>query len=561
MISYNTQKADIKLYFLKPFFYVGEFIIGDIEINLKTSAIITGITIKISANENWKIDKSDNNSNNYYKTIINFNLDLKNFKHLNFINAKDILLPQGKTKIPFNFRFSEEYCPSFEFPLPDKRAFVRYTFSVKFNSQYIDAYSTYYLCLKSRPIIDSEKLLNKSINQHIKKWKIFDKGDTILKLTLPENNFTYDSEPMITIEIDNKVGLAATKEYKVMLIRRIVFKNNLGEVKNKDETNIVSERVKAVVQPGKTGTFEYKLKFREKDTNKKYNYNQEINPYNPDLREINFYMPTLHGNIISCDYEIKISLYFECFVDYNHRPRVIIPVYLVHQLPLDYQLEIQEQIDYENALMNSKIDLLNEVNNKNKQYDDYNNINKNNINNNIENDNHNNNHIQNNIIEEEDDALPSLEDIEQAKKDNNMIKENNNNNNNIDITNEENGLESAPAPFFMKNEQIENNNNNHFPDYNSFKINENIAGNNYNNFNNNINENSNINEISNINKNSNINEDNNKNENNNINNIPKKEFENFSIFDRESINSGNNIDTNSEAENVPKNIYQNINEE
>ncbi len=548
MISYRREKANVKLYFSKPFFYVGEFIVGNIEIYLQSSAIITGILIKITLNEMWKLNDLDTNSNNYSKTIINYNLDLRQFKNLNFINGTDILLAPGSTKIPFNFRFSEEHCPCFEYPLPNKRASIRYNFSVTIISQYITAFATYYLCLIARPIIDTEKLLTKSDSQSIKKWKMFDKGETSLKVTLPENNFRYDSECMVTIDIDNTNGKIATKEYKIMLIRKVVLKNNKSEVKCTDETNIVSKRVKAVIEPGKKDTFTYKVTFMEDDADKKYNYNSKINPYHPEMRQINYYMPTVHGSTITCDYTIKVSLYFDCFVAYDNRPRIIIPVYLVHQSPLDYQLEIQEQIDLENALTNSKKTNANDKNKNKKYINDYNNNNNNNINKINDNNNKNNNYIlaNNNIENDEDEALPSLEDIENYKKNNNIINENDIIINKIDTKNEEFG--DAPAPFIIKDEHIENKNNNNIinnNDYNNFKINENISENKYGDINNNI-----------------YNDD--KNINININNSKKKDSEDFSLFNGDNVTAGNcieNIENNPEPVKTPKIVYQNINEE
>ena len=523
MITYRREQANVKLYFSKPFFYVGEFIIGNIEIYLQSSAIINGILIKITLNEMWKINDLDTNSNNYNKTIINYNLDLRNFKNLTFINGTDILLPPGRTKIPFNFRFSEEHCPCFEYPLPNKRASLRYNFSVTIISQYITAYAAYFLCLIARPIIDSEKLLTLSDSQSIKKWKMFDKGEATLKVTLPENNFRYDSECTVTIDIDNTNGKVATKEYKIMLIRKVVFKTFKSEVKLTDETNIVSKRVKAVVEPGKKNTFTYKMTFKEDDADKKYNYNSKVNPYHPEMIQINYYMPTVHGYTITCDYTIKVSLYFDCFVAYDNRPRIIIPVYLVHQSPLDYQLEIQEQIDLENAISNSKNS---NANNKNKNYiNDYNYNNSNAIKINDNNNKNNNYILANNYIENDEDALPSLEDIENSKKNNNIINENDIMINKVDTKNEEFGLESAPAPFEIKehieakNNNNNNNNNNLYPDYNNLK-----------------------------------------NINTNIKNSKKKDSEDFSLFDGENVTTGNYIENNPEPE-PPKIIYQNINEE
>lgn len=198
------------------------------------------------------------------------------------------------------------------------------------------------------------------------------------------------------------------------------------------------------------------------------------------MNKINYFMPSINGQIISCEYEIKVSLYFDCFVDYNHRPRVIIPIYLVHQLPIDYQLEIQEQIDFENALKKSKME-----EEDNKYFNNKLMKNKDNYNNKMDN--------MNEI--EEDNELPSLEVIEEAHKnqikdnenkinlnkinvinDNNVINNNNDNYVNInEIVNNDNIddscpppnslYESAPLPFQIKDD----NNNDNICDSNNFE--------------------------------------------------------------------------------------------
>ena len=469
MISYIKQNGDIRLYFDKPYFYVGEYIKGNIELTLSQTTIISGILIEISVSEHWNVKNGYEDlqmmSNN--KTVVNYNIDLKKLnKYKNIDN--DILFPNGISFIPFNFRFSDEYTPSFEYPLPNKRAYIRYIFLVKINSSYISSNNlSYFLCLISRPIIEPGKLLSKSINQHIKKWKIFDKGDTILKVSIPDNNYKYNSNCIVSIYIDNTNGKASTKDYKVMLIRKIKFKNKNGVIQYNDETNIVSEKIKAVVEPGKTNCFEYNLTFKEKNTEKKYSYLNEVNPYNTKMDKIDFFMPTINGGIIECNYELKISLYFKCFVAYKDRPRIIMPIYIVHQLPLDYQLEIQEQIDYQNALEKS-------LYNVSKNNNSNNNIN-NNISN-ISNNKKNNDEYKNDnfeVNEEEDNSLPSLEAIQDAKEfkiNENKINENNNNIFVDDINKSDNCppcvFDSAPIPLPINDKSIRNLNNNSYPLYN-----------------------------------------------------------------------------------------------
>ena len=521
----NVQTAKVNLYFDKPYFYVGEYIKGSIEIKTNSTIALTGILIEIILTEHWKLDDGSNFNKTMTETkvIVTYNLDLKS---LDKYKTKDnkILLPNGITFVPFNFRFSENNNPSFEYPLKGKRAFLRYNFRASLRPlNILGGSGSYYLCLISRPIIQSEKLLTKSINQHIKKWKVFDKGDTILKISIPENNYKYDSECKVSIEIDNTNGKAATKEYKIMLIRKIRFKNKFGEIKCIEDTNIVSERVRAIVAPKKKEVFEYNLQLQEKIPDKKYSYFMETNPYNIEINKINFYMPTINGLLISCNYEIKVSLYFNCFVSYDDRPRLILPIYIVHQLPYDYQLEIQEQIDYENALQKSMFE---EANKKQKD--------KINIRNNYQveapNYKENKNSLSihniniNNNQGEEEESLPSLEAIEEAKKNkfnNNIIIENKNDININKINEYDNCppplLESAPVPLGFEEPHFNYEKNNAYPIYNPINFNENV---------------NNTKEIININQINDINDNNNQMRKYNI--LPKESPEDFSLFDTDN---------------------------
>ena len=499
----NQSKANILIHFDKSCFYLGEFIKGNIEINTNSSALIKDIIIEIFLKEDWRIKEGEGcyyKSDNYDIRVVNYKLDLNKIHNLRKIDNEHHLLPVGITFIPFNFRFSEETTPCFEYPLPEKRAYIRYNFVVNIISNNINGNASTSLCLLSRPIIDSEKKLSMSIKQKIKKWKLFGEGDTILNVNVPENNFKYDSFCKLNIEIDNTKGKISTKELKITLIRTICFKNKNGDIKHKDERKIVREKVKAEVKSGDKKQIEFNLSLKEKNANKIYNYISQYNPYKIDLQNINFFMPTVKGKLISCDYNIKVCLYFETFVDVKHRPRIYIPIYLVHQLPVDYQLEIQEQIEFENAIKLSQ----NDKNPKKKEPNSYNvnyNVNYNqkfnlysDYDNNFE-DNQNQN-----VIEEEPqrDSLPTLELIEDAHRKRILIEKNgdnelNQNNNKIEI----NDLDScppsvnmnAPAPYDI-NQNINNNNNNNY----------NI---NYYNNNNNIYQNINNNNINNINYNKN----------------------------------------------------------
>ena len=85
------------------------------------------------------------------------------FKKLKKID-NNFLFTIGTNNIPFDFHFSDQFKQSFEYPFPKKRAYLRYEFCVKLNSFYGSAEPSEYICFKSRPLINEEKLLNKIIN-------------------------------------------------------------------------------------------------------------------------------------------------------------------------------------------------------------------------------------------------------------------------------------------------------------------------------------------------------------------------------------------------------------
>ena len=495
MKPYNNKKTKANLYihFEKMCFYVGEYIKGNLEINNNSRSLIKDIIIEIYITEDWKFKdgiKSDSNKNR----IKNYKLNLIDKGILEVKDEENLILPIGITLIPFNFRFSENNTPCFEYPSTDVRCFIRYSFVAYIDSFNTTGYGSSPLFLLSRPVMEVEKNLNLSCTQSIKKWKFLGEGNTTLKVSIPENNYKYDSECKMNIEIDNSRGKISTKEFKVTLLRTLTFKNKKGEIVHKESKKIKRQIVKIIAKPGEIKFCTHNLTFIEDNLKSIYNYKNQANPYNASIEKINFFMPTVKGNFIICDYNIKISLYFESFVDKNHRPRVNFPIYLVHQLPVDYQLEIQEQIEMANALKLSKREeedlkfarqlqfMFDKKENISKSYNaNFNNKNKsyNNINNNVNLDFNKNksqdNFNQNN--EEEDDDLPSLELIEKQHKENEKL-ENDLQEKKIENFNEvlpfnPNDNEGAPAPFvFNQNNDelnkinINQNNNNYYPDFN-----------------------------------------------------------------------------------------------
>ena len=87
-----------------------------------------------------------------------------------------------------------------------------------------------------------------------------------------------------------------------------------------------------------------------KDNNcKRYIYNNKNhnqNLYNIKQEEINYYMPTVYSDYISCKYDLQFELYLKTKLGNNNRPRIRFPIYIVHQRLSEYQDELEKAKKY-----------------------------------------------------------------------------------------------------------------------------------------------------------------------------------------------------------------------
>ena len=505
----QKQNLEVKLEFEKDFFYIGEPIKGNLLLISERPSIIEKIVAEIRIVQSWKIN--NDNPLILYGQVGDYELDLNHAPTLNKIQ-ECYVMPGGENNIPMNLKIDKDLAPSFEYPVGEKFAHIRYSFNIRiFSTSFENTFFNFDLALFSRPSIDNKKkLLNKSVTKTLKKWGMFNIGTTILTCSIPENNYKYDDNSCkVIIHIDNTNGRAATKEAKIKFIRTIEFLNKKNEIQYKENNVIFSRNLATHVDPGQKNYFECLVSLKEKDTNK-YNY-IPVNkcPYKLNMSEINFYMPTIYSSLIICKYELSISINYECHVSESTLPNIVFPIFMVHQSPMEYQIEIQKKE------IEKKMNNINEIN-----------IDNNNINNNFNNDNNMINEINiiknNNYItyESSNQIETSLPKNNQNKDINLNINKNNNLSNINKINNECN---------FIDNENDEN------------KLFTNDGNSIINNDKNNINYNFNININSNFDNNINNNYNNNYINNNIINYGPKKKSikeSTFSIFD--NFNNPNN---------------------
>ena len=128
MNVYNKKDLVEKVYFSKPAFFIGELINGILILETQMSSVIERIAIEISMAQEWKIEP--NVPTYYSQKLGTFNLDLTHVEDLKKIDTS-YSMQAGQNIIPFNLKLEQVEYPSFEFPLENKHAFVRYYFDIK----------------------------------------------------------------------------------------------------------------------------------------------------------------------------------------------------------------------------------------------------------------------------------------------------------------------------------------------------------------------------------------------------------------------------------------------
>ena len=274
-------------------------------------------------------------------------------------------------QFPFEFNIPKDLAPSFEFPQIKKRASLRYIITVEVSSNSLSPVTEEYLFIKARPKLTSSQLRNEA-KCNIKNAGFISRGESKLALIMNKNNIIMGDNIPFTAEIDNERCGVNIKEIKVTVARTVTFKKNGAEYPLR---NIIIKKIYPVkVLKNSRGSFSYD-DICMKDSNlKDFKYSRELNPYPNRVDDLNMLMPTMCSKLITCEYSLKISCYFDLSVLSKDRTRIIVPLYIAHQTPMEYESEKSG-----NNLTN-------------------NNYGNSNYNNNYGNNNYNNNYGNNNYI-------------------------------------------------------------------------------------------------------------------------------------------------------------------
>ena len=312
----------------KPYYFKGENIEGKIIITCLSKIILNEITLSLYSIENWIIQETSTMKYGEKSKQIISKFDLEISALLNNKKYTQIL-PPGTHIFPFIIELPNYLQPSFEYPLPNRSAYLRYVLESEIISNEIKLkYNKYILIKGGYKLLKSPKIFNSISNVH--KWGIIDVGSTILKVSYNKNNYKIDELVPLNIEIDNTRGKLKVKECKIRILRTIQFKklDNNSINKYPMEKTIYSKNFWSEVLPNSKRSFLFQTELKDKDLID-FNYFGESNPY-PLIKDINLLLPTLESSIIKCDYEIQVSLFFDSFVTSGYRPRISLPIIITH---------------------------------------------------------------------------------------------------------------------------------------------------------------------------------------------------------------------------------------
>lgn len=428
-LTYQQQRLPVlKIILSKASYFVDEYIDGKVEISSSSQIVLSDVLVSLNLIENWisKGKENDDIGDSNNKSVLTMYLEIK--KQLK-IDTNLISLSPGKFTFPFLFRLPKDVTGCFEYTSRQAIAYIRYSLSGQIVSPYIQGNTSTYVLLKSRPVMQNTNF-NYSASSSIHKWGLFSKGSTTLNINLLNNKDSFISGETINfnIEVDNSNGELITKQCKFTFIRHLILKSKYGGIIKEIKDDCISKIFDTPTNIKEKKNFPGSFDLKNFD-NSKLTYKEAKLPY-VNITDINFFLPSVNSLTIECKYILKATLYFNNFVKYDERPRIMIPIYLRQQSVDDYNKEIQNYYNSQNNINNSQI-----YNNNNNQYNNINQIDNNQIN------NYQNNNAQpqlyksktimdyapsnpsmnQNIGEGDNDDLPSLSEIEnQIEKPNNF---------------------------------------------------------------------------------------------------------------------------------------------
>ena len=392
----NLNLSDLlKIEFKKDSYFESQLVEGVVTFQPKQNMVFNDILIKFQQYEYFSYIIEEPN-----KIVSDLNTHVFFEKPMNagyFLNAQRVQggmfsLNPGTYKIPFQFTLPPNIPPSFEYPIKNRRAALRYIFSAQVLSPYAKTITESYLWVKARPINVPDTIKHENYIT-VKNVGIINRGKSGIALFTMSNNFKINDMLPFTVDIYNEDCGVQVKEVKISIKRIVTFMDKGKEYQHR--TAILRRKYHCICDRNSKNTFHYDdIQIRD-DEFRDVDFNRSLSPY-PFLNDLNLLMPNIRSKFIKCEYSLKATSYFDLSVLGKNRPRVEMPIFITHQIQKEFEYEKNQNLNKRQQQLYSGVDL-NKVENT---YKPGNNKNMNNMNNNNMNrpmGNNNNNNSGNNM--------------------------------------------------------------------------------------------------------------------------------------------------------------------
>ena len=319
---------------------------GNIFLNITTPLNICDIEIEVFCIEGWyynganKILKEKvNNANDYKIKKTSIGKRKLNLPQLLNINSTILTLGTGTHSYNFSFPLNVQN-PSFEFRGSIGRVFLRYILSAKLilpknnnqnnindqNIQNIESEVIFQVISLQK---EKDKDTSYNTEQIVYKWGLMKKGVSKMSITIPKINYSFQDNIPLVIYIDNRDCSLDSGRVKISTKRKMTYYYEQN-ISINEEIPVTTSTYGFYLEKNKSGV--YKYFYNIKDIYLKYNTVSGISePYHNLNINWNDFLPTIKSDLFSCEYYIKITLYFNSFVQHNSRPRLTFPIILTHQ--------------------------------------------------------------------------------------------------------------------------------------------------------------------------------------------------------------------------------------
>ena len=344
----NLTKSNImSLEFEKEFYYESQECKGFVDFHPLTNISFGDILIRMRVMECWVFYESEKKTHSEINNQVILEQKLNCHQFFNLQTGQNIQLPSGTYKIPFSFILPKNLQPSFELPIPNRSAYLRYTLTAELLNSFQKTMTQEFILIKSRPIVIPTDVRHDNYKK-VYNMGFIPRGKSGISLSMVDNNYKINDIIPLTIDINNEDCSLSVNSIKLTLKRHVTFYKKNEEFPF--TVKIYRKSYDVYIQPNFKGTFRYEIQLRDNEL-KGFVYKRELNPYFKQINDLNLLLPTINSNLIKCDYKLKATSYFDFLTQKGSRPRIEVPLYVTAQLKTEYEVEKHQIEENEKKLI------------------------------------------------------------------------------------------------------------------------------------------------------------------------------------------------------------------